>query len=291
VPAVEEDMVGGSGEHHVGDQAVAVVAVGPAAGVRAGDGRRQGPLGGIGRSGLDEPSVPGRQPVGRRAAVQRQQREAGRAAPGVARYECQPGHQGERPVGGVEVRQHVGHGGEDRQPRSPARFPVASAEGHAGPHDLLGGHTRVEQTQHCLGYDEGDALLQALLQPVVQRLAAVGLRRNDHDDPAVLDLHRVRPDVVSPGVERATRPQVEAGVVPVARQQAALDGATVQREPHVRAAVVEGERRPVAPEDAHRLAAGLAGEAAGPLQVAERPDGNAIRHGALPSSVPGHDAG
>ena len=101
---------------------------------------------------------------------------------------------------------------------------------------------------------------------------AVGLGLDDHRDPAVVDLDRVGADVVGPGIERAARAEVEAGVVPVAGHQAALDRAAVQREAHVGAAVVERERRPVAPEDADRLGAGLAGQAARPAQLVERPD-------------------
>ena len=56
----------------------------------------------------------------------------------------------------------------------------------------------------------------------------------------------------------------------------------VEREAHVRAAVVERERRPVAPEDADRLGAGLAGQAARAAQLVQRPDRDPITHGDLP---------
>ena len=42
-------------------------------------------------------------------------------------------------------------------------------------------------------------------------------------------------------VERAARRKVEARVVPVAGQDAVVDAASIEREPHVRAAVVYGE--------------------------------------------------
>ena len=108
--------------------------------------------------------------------------------------------------------------------------------------------------------------------------SAVGLGFDHDRDPVAVDLDRVRADVVGPRVEGAAGTQVEAGVVPVARDEPALDGAAVQREPHVRAAVVEGVRVAVAPEHADRLGAGLPGEAAARLQLLERPDRDAIRH-------------
>src|SRR5439155_10054025 len=68
------------------------------------------------------------------------------------------------------------------------------------------------------------------------------------------------------------------GVVPVAGHEPALHRAQVEGEAHVGAAIVEGERRAVAPEDADRLGPGLAGEAAGPLQVGQRPNRDPIVH-------------
>ena len=271
VPAVEEHVVGDRGEHHVGDDGA----------VGGGDGRGQRPLGGFGRAGLDEAPVPRAQPLGRRPTPQRPQRETRRAAAGVAGDEGEPGHQRQRPVGGVEVGQDVGHGGEHREPGPPAGLAVAGAEAHARPHDGLGRHAGVEEGEHGLGHDQRDALLQPLLEAVLHLAEPVGLGWDDDHDPVALDLDGVGPHVVGPGVERAAGPEVEAGVVPVARHQAALDGAPVERKAHVGAAVIEGERRAVAPEDADGLGPRLSGETAGPLQLAERPDRNAIVHGLL----------
>ena len=256
-------MVGDRREHDVGH----------GRDVGGGDDRRQRPLGRIPRAGLDEAPVPDAEPVRRGPVPQREQREPRWAAPGVAGHEGEAGHQRQGAVCRVEVRQDVGHGGQDRQPRTPARLPVAGAELHARPHDGPGGHPGVEKRQHRLGHDQRDALLQ-LGQPI-------GLRGHHDDDTVAVDLHRVGADVVGPGIERSPGAQVEAGVVPVARHQAALDRAPVEREPHVRAAVVEGERCTVAPEDADGLGTGLARQATGPLQLVERSDRDAVVHGVL----------
>src|SRR5581483_134909 len=160
----------------------------------------------------------------------------------------------------------------------PARLPVAGAEVDTRPHDVPGGDAGLEQPEHRLGHDEGDPLLQPALQPLLEVGTTVGFGGDDHHDPAIVDLDGVGPHVVGPGVEGAARAEVEAGVVPVAGHEAALDRAAMQRETHVGAAVVDGEGGAVAPEDADRLRAGLAGETAGPLQLGHRPDRDAIVH-------------
>ena len=175
--------------------------------------------------------------------------------------------------------EHVGHRGEHGEPRAPPRLAVAGAEVDAGPHDVASGHTLGKEPEHGFGRDERDALLESLLQPVEQVTGAIRIRVDHDRDPAIIDLDRIGADVVGPRVERSARAQVEAGVVPVARQQAALDGPTVQREAHVRAPVVDRERPAIAPEDTDRLGAGLPGEAPRLLQLVQRPDGDAIDHG------------
>src|SRR5581483_749291 len=123
-----------------------------------------------------------------------------------------------------------------------------------------------------------DALLQALLEAVLELRPAVGGGRDDDDHRIAVDLDGVGPDVVGPGVEGAPGAEVEAGVVPVAGHEAALDRAPVERKAHVGAAVVEGEGGTVAPEDADRLGPGLAGEAARPLEVGHRSDRDPLVH-------------
>ncbi len=56
--------------------------------------------------------------------------------------------------------------------------------------------------------------------------------------PVALDLYGVRAHIIRPLVERAPTAQVEARVVPVAREYPVADTAPVQREAHVRAPVV-----------------------------------------------------
>ena len=86
--------------------------------------------------------------------------------------------------------------------------------------------------------------------------------------PRQIDL--VRRDVVGERVEGPPRHEVEPGVVPVAREQARLHGAPVEREAHVRAPVLDRVGAAVVPEDAYRSGADLAGELSRLLELLER---------------------
>jgi hypothetical protein len=66
----------------------------------------------------------------------------------------------------------------------------------------------------------------------------ISRRSQVHPNFPVANLYREHGYVVRPLVESATTGQVETGVVPVAGENALLDGAAVKREAHMRAAVV-----------------------------------------------------
>ena len=103
-------------------------------------------------------------------------------------------------------------------------------------------------------------------QALAQVGGGVGLCAGDDDHAVALDLDVVGANVVSEGVEGAARAEVEAGVVPVARHHALLDGAPVQGEAEVGAAVVDGVGGRSVPQHAHRLTAELGQEPSGLLQ-------------------------
>ena len=211
-------------------------------------------------------------------ATERKQRKPWRAAARVPRHEGQSMDQRERLVGRVEVVEHIRHRREHGEPGPPARLAVPGAEVDAGAHDVAGRDVGVEQPEDGLGDDQRDALLQSLLQAVHQVARPVGPSVEDHGDPAIINLDRVCPDVVSPRIERAARAQVEAGVVPMARHQATLDSPTVERKAHVRTPIVEREGCAFTPEDTDRLGASLAGQAPDPAQLLERPNRHTIAH-------------
>ena len=76
--------------------------------------------------------------------------------------------------------------------------------------------------------------------------------------------------VVGELVERAAGAEVEARVVPVAGEDAVRDRAAVEREAHVRAAVVDGVHGVPVGEEAERVAVDVDDEAAGFAQLGER---------------------
>jgi hypothetical protein len=126
--------------------------------------------------------------------------------------------------------------------------------------------------EDSLSDDEGQPLLQALLQPAQVAAGGVRVGAQHHHDPAVLDLDPMGADVVGEGVQSATRDQVEAGVMPVAGEQPVFYGAAVEGEPHVRAAVVDGIGLAVEQENAHGRRADLARQVPLDLEVVESTD-------------------
>jgi predicted component of type VI protein secretion system len=94
-------------------------------------------------------------------------------------------------------------------------------------------------------------------QPVVEPLPLMADRilrwRQVDEDVVSLDLDREAAQVVGPLVERAAAAEVEARVVPVARDDPVLHRPAVQREPHVRAAVVDRVHLAAFGDQAHRV--------------------------------------
>ncbi len=98
----------------------------------------------------------------------------------------------------------------------------------------------------------------------------VGGRRQVDEDVVALDLNREPPELVGELVERPARPQVEARVVPVAGEDPVADGAPVEREAHVRAAVVDGVDLVALGEEAEGLVPDVDDETSGGAQLGER---------------------
>ena len=63
-------------------------------------------------------------------------------------------------------------------------------------------------------------------------------------DVVIARLHCAARYIVCPEVEGAAAFQIEARVVPMARQDTVLDGPSLEREAHVRTTIIEGEEAP-----------------------------------------------
>ena len=106
---------------------------------------------------------------------------------------------------------------------------------------------------HRLGDDEAEDLREAVVKPLTPMRGGIGMtERGLHPDLAVAHLDRADRHVVRPQVEGAAAFEIEAGVVPVAGQDAVLDAAAIEREAHVRATIVEGEDAPAVVDDEDR---------------------------------------
>ena len=115
---------------------------------------------------------------------------------------------------------------------APKRPPISSQGGGVG--------ATVDKGDVRLGHDQPEVVLEAVLEatPLVGDLVAAG--RGVDPDVAAPHLERVAAHVVGEGVEGAARTELEAGVMPVADDDAVADGAARQRKAHVGATVVDG---------------------------------------------------
>src|SRR5260370_37972771 len=104
-----------------------------------------------------------------------------------------------------------------------------------------------------LGDDEADIVLEAVIKPLAPVHSGVGMTEGCLDpDLLVAHLDRESRSVIRPQIEGAAAFEVETGVVPMAREDAVLDAAPVEREAHVRAPIVERKDSPAIIDDDDR---------------------------------------
>jgi hypothetical protein len=133
----------------------------------------------------------------------------------------------------------VAQRGEDGHAGAPT-FEIASTEEGGLAHDIERGHARSQLTLHRLCNDETKIMRHAVfeaLPPIGSGIAVPELGLDP--DFGAADLDRAGRDVIGPEIERAPARKIEARVVPVAGQDAVVHAATLEREAHMRAAVVE----------------------------------------------------
>src|SRR5271166_605975 len=103
---------------------------------------------------------------------------------------------------------------------------------------------------HGLGDDQAEVVCEAVRKPLMPVHGGFGMiERGLHPDIAIAHLDRANRYVVRPRVEGAAAFEIEAGVVPMTRQNAIRDAAARQREAHVRATIVESEDAPTVVND------------------------------------------
>jgi len=144
----------------------------------------------------------------------------------------------------------------------------------------------VVEADSGFGHHQREVLVETVGESVTpaDRGRHVRRRLRIEVDLPVANVDGERLDVVGPRVERVAFLEFEARVVPVASQDAVLDGATTQREPHVRTAVVDGVHLAFVAEQRDRLPA-LLDNGVAVREVLERRDGNHLVHFGSHTSV------
>src|SRR5262245_46746441 len=124
----------------------------------------------------------------------------------------------------------VGNSGEDREPRTPARCSVAEPE-ECGALDERSCLTQLAQSDHRLRQHQREILFEAFLEfPQPMRASILLARRRVDPDVSLAEVDIERSHVVSEWVEGTATREIEAGVVPMAGEDAIADRAPAQGE-------------------------------------------------------------
>ena len=157
-----------------------------------------------------------------------------------------------RSISSVEVRQHVRHRSQNRQPAGPSGGAILDAKAGRLCQDQVFASC-LAQTDHRLG----DHQPQVLLKPLRQLARAVGDRflllwLGVEPDFAVANLRAECGHVVGKQVKGASAGEVELGMVPVTGQDAIGDGPLAQWKAHMRTAVIDRKDLIAVPEHGSR---------------------------------------
>ncbi len=167
--------------------------------------------------------------------------------------------------------QQISERGEDCEAHAPA-IPVMGPEQRRLLDDVDFRYAGRELAMHRLGDDEADVVREAVIKPLAPVRGGVGLTEHGlYPDLAVAHLDREGRRVVRPQIEGAAAFEVEAGVVPMAGEDAVLDAAPIERESHVRAPIVERKGAPPVADDEDRAMGAVHDEPALRPQLVEGP--------------------
>ena len=114
------------------------------------------------------------------------------------------------------------------------------------------GSINLVEPNDALRQDQADVLLEPLLcltHPMLAMICLNRMRVEVNHTFAYLDREGRR--IIGKGIECASAGQIKLGVMPMTGENAVLDGAAMQGEAHVGAAVVEGKDTVSIDEDQH----------------------------------------
>ena len=202
--------------------------------------------------------------------LQRVEREARRLTGRVLCDVREPVVERCRPVVAVEPRREVHEAGERGQAAEPAAATAPHAVVEPGAEGLHARRVGVRQGDRRLGQHERDIPLERIVQALALVCDRVGGRCKVDENVVAAEQHRKAAQVVRELVERASRAQVEPRVVPVARQDPVRDRPAMEREAHMRAAVVDRVHRVAVGEQAHGVRADADDQPAGFPELGQR---------------------
>ena len=232
VAAIGEAALGRGDEHELGQLCGRST---------AGDGGEQGALGAVAmahENPVAKPSLQRREcpPI----AGQGLPRPRWNRSVAVARHPADTLEEGKAKVVARQERKQVAERGQHSEAGAPA-VAVPRCEDNGIAHQASRIDTLADQSEHRFGDDQADVVLHPLPQAVPPVGVTVGVARaRGHPHLAVAHLDLGRGDVIGPRIECPAGDEVEAGVMPVAGENAVGDGPPMQRESQVRTAVVEG---------------------------------------------------
>ncbi len=262
VAAVEVAVVGGGGEEHVCERARRRACP---------DRGHQRALRALGVADLDEAAEPECEALRvRRAAWERVERETRRLRRRVGGDVGDAVVEGSSAVAWIEPRREVHEAGERGQAAEPAAAAAGDAEVEAGAKDLDPARVGLQEGDRRLRKHERNVPLEPVAQPLALVRDRAGRRAQIDEDIVAVELDREPPQLVGPLVERATRAEIEARVMPVAGEDPVADGAAVERKAHVRATVVDRVHRVALTEQADRLPVEVDDEAPRRAQLRQR---------------------
>src|ERR1700687_4397118 len=175
-----------------------------------------------------------------------------------------------RTIIGTQNSEQIHHAGKSRESRAPTVAAIAGAELEAHPKRLARLAAVVEKSDHRLANNQRDITLEAVAQPLDTVSSQIAGRRKVNKYISAFNFYREGAHVVRPLIESAAAMQVEARVMPVAGQDGILPGAAIEREPHVRASVVDRENSLRGVKERDHLAVDAGGHARSLWQLGER---------------------
>jgi hypothetical protein len=128
----------------------------------------------------------------------------------------------------------------DGQPGAPAASPVLGSEFETGREGFNGVAPVFQQDQDSLANNEGYIPFQPDFQPFALVLAGIGMGGQVYPEFIAAYFDGEAANIVGELVEGSAAFEVEAGVMPVAGEDAVFDRAAIQGKAHVGAAVVYG---------------------------------------------------